>query len=124
MNDTTAVTIRAVSNTGLDHPKFRDDLPSTLDIREQQWAAFIAAANEAVKYSWNLRSVAGFFCNVHNKQVARRMEKFCRETTLLPANVQISYQMIMEKKYVRAVGYAGGSGATLETYHVLALTIH
>ena len=69
-------------------------------------------------------SICCFFCNQHNKKVRASMMQFCEENSTQffslagGALVDVSYEFKMETEMVTAPG-RHGSGATLESYHIL-----
>jgi hypothetical protein len=124
------ISINANSETGFSNPEYSNTLPeelASLGMTGEVWQDFIHKANKSVKFQWGLGSICCFFCNAHNKSIAKNMEKFCEDimsgTSTLPTGVQLNYKMTTEKIIVKtSVADAAGNGATLETYHELIFT--
>lgn len=118
-------TISAFSETGFSDPKYSTALPQSLadaGLSQDSWTKFIVGANEAVKFEWGIGTICCFFCNSHNKKVARNMEMFCQDNqALFPSGVRVSYKMVTEKK-ITQLSDSTGSAATLETFHNLIFT--
>ena len=130
-----AAEIRANSSSGCDDCVYRDPLPEALrsaGMDEAQWAAFLAQANAAVRYDWvkvccvygafGMCGLMSFLCNCHNKTVRGPMERFCAEVNsaggaLLPVGVVVRYEL--RTQHLTVAVTQGGSGQTLESWHVL-----
>lgn len=113
-------TIKTFSSNGFDSPVFKDSLPKELEevgVTQSQWTSFLKEANDAAQFQWGLGTICCFFCNQHNKNVAKKLTQFAESYKDLPQSIKVHYEMKTEKQSVAV--YPGGSGATLETFHKL-----
>mmetsp|Transcript_3559 Transcript_3559/g.5967 ORF Transcript_3559/g.5967 Transcript_3559/m.5967 type:complete len:136 (-) Transcript_3559:320-727(-) len=120
-------TITTHSETGFSNSKYTNSLPDALaqaGMSHASWKSFLQKANDSVQFDWTIVTIGCFFCNAHNKRVARKMMLLCEQDSesqlLLPDGITVTYKMTTEKQIVRASGGENiGAGATLETYHKL-----
>ena len=121
--------VRAFSATGFSDPVFANrTMPAPLveaGMSLEVWLALLDAADKAVVFHWNPKTVCCFFSFAHHTDIKPRMTKFVTELNggrvagaTLPSRIVARYQMATEQHSVAASGSAG-SGAATQTYHII-----